>query len=380
MYLALSHDTKLASKIISIFILLSNLYGCAVLGQAKHIESFSLIGKLPYSLKGNIYLLNQDGKIVYSSTIKGNRFAVGGKISEPALYQIQIDTASKKYPIFMDASSMQILFRRNGTYQVKGSKLHARWEGYNNHIDQIREQLIGLYQKRSAAQQKGDTVLFNKLMKQNDSVSIHYGTYQKEQIAQKPYSFFSLYLLKNASMTDAYSANMLNEFKPYLSLYPTFRSFEGELKKRVVLKQKVAIGQKAYNFSLPDSTGAMYSLESLRKTNKIILVDFWASWCGPCIKELPNLKVLHEQYASQGLVIVGISIDSNPRQWQKALSKHTPAGVQLLAADTSPLIESYAVYRIPQTFLIDQNGKIQAHNLQGNDLTKKVTDLLLKSR
>jgi peroxiredoxin len=181
-------------------------------------------------------------------------------------------------------------------------------------------------------------------------------------------------------MDDAYKTNMLNEFRPQLATYRTFQILEQEMAKRAAQREKTAIGVDAPLFVLPTSKGGTSSLDSVRKSNKLVLLDFWASWCGPCIKELPSMKALYSQYAKEGLEIISVSLDKDPAQWQQAITRHSPPGLQLLATAQSQIMEKYAISGIPHTFLIDQSGKIQGDNLHGEELTKKVAELLGEKR
>ena len=100
---------------------------------------------------------------------------------------------------------------------------------------------------------------------------------------------------------------------------------------------------------------------------QLILLDFWASWCIPCIQEVPLLKRLQEKYKNQGLQIVGVSVDSDREKWQGALNKHQPAGIQIseLKGWESVSRVDYGVQAIPFTVLIDASGKILARNPHG---------------
>lgn len=100
---------------------------------------------------------------------------------------------------------------------------------------------------------------------------------------------------------------------------------------------------------------------------QLILLDFWASWCIPCIQEVPLLKKLQEKYKNQGLQIVGVSVDSDREKWQGALDKHQPAGIQIseLKGWESTSRVDYGVQAIPFTVLIDASGKILARNPHG---------------
>ncbi|SDJ59639.1 Peroxiredoxin [Pedobacter sp. ok626] len=145
--------------------------------------------------------------------------------------------------------------------------------------------------------------------------------------------------------------------------------------------KRVAIGQTAPDFSQADTTGKAVQLSSFR--GKYVLVDFWASWCGPCRKENPTLIRLYQSYKGSNFEILGVSLDaqSGKNDWIEAI--HTD---QLLWPQVSDLkaeneaAKLYGVTAIPQNFLIDPNGRIIAKNLKGAELEKKLADILGKSK
>ena len=118
------------------------------------------------------------------------------------------------------------------------------------------------------------------------------------------------------------------------------------------------IGKTSYNFTLPDTTGRIFSLRELK--GKVVFVDIWASWCGPCKKEFPFLKELEEEYHdNKELVFVGISIDrlEDKQKWLQAIRKEKLAGVQLLDDAGQSFAHKYGVSSIPRFMLIDKEGK-----------------------
>lgn len=372
------HGHSNAAQLSSIFVCWIGLLPYFASGQAKHTASFSLTGQLPRVSEGKVYLLDKNDELIDSGSIKGIRFALRGSLPEPGLYQIKINQSEKTYPIFLEDSPIRVTLQDEEYYQVTGSAIHTQWEQYNRRVGQIKQQLIRLYQARDTARLKADTVLLDRLNRQNDSVSRYYGTYLREQIAQQPYSYFNLYLLHQARLGEIYTASMLDEFRPYLAHYPTFQHFDETGIPRRVTPQTPLLGQKAYEFVLPDSMGSKHSLVELRNQGKLVLVKFWASWCLPCIEQLPGLKALQERFERQGLVIVNISIDNDGHQWRKALQRYQPAGLQLLSLDKSPLLRQYRVNSVPYAVLIDPSGRIQGDNLGVDELSEKVSALLTK--
>lgn len=380
----LCYHNKTAIRIIKFFFVFTCLFVLlieVVTAQKLRNKTFTLNGKLPFSIKGNVYLLDQNDKSIYSSAIISNRFIIKGGLTEPSLFRLKIDTLPTTYQIFIEASTMEIIFQKYNKYKVKGSKLHNQWEKYNNNfIEPIRNALIDNQLQRNLANQKGDSLLFKMLRRQNDSITIEYSNLYSKYTTQKPYTMFNLFLLEKSGTSDAYISNMLKEFRPYLASYPLFKRLEKRIEVNASLLKEVALGKNAFNFSLPDSIGVYHSLKEIQDTSKLILVDFWASWCGPCIKSFPAVKALYEKYGVKGLTVIGISLDTQSKQWQRSLSKYLPVGIQLLAKDKNTVIERYAITSIPQVFLIDNQGKIIGHNLSKEDLEKKVLEYLAKTR
>ena len=132
-------------------------------------------------------------------------------------------------------------------------------------------------------------------------------------------------------------------------------------------------GKNAPSFTVTDSGGKKVTLQELQKNKKYILVDFWASWCAPCRKEIPNLKALYDRFAAKGLGIISISIDKDRKAWEKALSEEQLPWPNFL--DDSGISDAYGVKTIPAIFLLDANGKVLSIKLRGETLQKKLEEL-----
>lgn len=137
-----------------------------------------------------------------------------------------------------------------------------------------------------------------------------------------------------------------------------------------------AIGQTAPEISLPDTTGKTIALSSLR--GKIVLVDFWASWCGPCRQENPNVLRMYERFKDKGFEIYGVSLDGEMHKWKQGIHEDGIHWVHVsdLQDWGSTGARAYAVTSIPATFLIDRDGKIIAKNLRGKELEDKLREVL----
>ena len=136
------------------------------------------------------------------------------------------------------------------------------------------------------------------------------------------------------------------------------------------------IGSKAPEIVLPSPDGKEIALSSLR--GKVVLIDFWASWCGPCRKEMPNVVRAYAKYKSKGFEIYGVSLDKEKGNWVEAIEEEgiTWPQVSDLLYWQSSVISLYAIEGIPYTVLLDREGTIIAKNLRGEELDEKLAEVL----
>ncbi|NSL89101.1 TlpA family protein disulfide reductase [Chitinophaga sp. Mgbs1] len=138
----------------------------------------------------------------------------------------------------------------------------------------------------------------------------------------------------------------------------------------------VHVGQIAPDFTLPDPSGKMVSLKSFR--GKYVLVDFWASWCGPCRQENPNVVKAYQQFKNKNFTILGVSLDKTKEQWLAAIKQDGLAWnhVSDLKFWDSAVVPIYGINAIPTNFLLDPQGKIIAADLRGDALTAKLQEII----
>jgi len=149
-----------------------------------------------------------------------------------------------------------------------------------------------------------------------------------------------------------------------------------QVKVQMKQAQSLIVGAEAPDFKQLTPEGKEMSLKDLR--GKVVLLDFWASWCGPCRKENPNVVKMYKKYQEKGFDILGVSLDKTKDRWLKAIKQDglTWHHVSDLRGWSNSAARIYNVTSIPQTILLDKDGKIIARNLRGASLERKLEELL----
>lgn len=175
-------------------------------------------------------------------------------------------------------------------------------------------------------------------------------------------------------------ANRFSQEMPNSGITTDLRTFIDQNKAQAEQKRrtdaKTATGSMAADISLPNPEGKTMSLSDLK--GKVVLLDFWASWCGPCRKENPTVVKNYKKYKDKGFEVFSVSLDSRTERWQKAIEQDGlvwPYHVSDLKKWKSAPAAAYGVRSIPATFLIDRDGKIIGKNLRGPRLEAKLQEL-----
>ena len=179
------------------------------------------------------------------------------------------------------------------------------------------------------------------------------------------------YLITDGLVTTAEEMeNMYNKFTPEVKA-----SYPGQLlAKKIESLRLVSVGQIAPDIELPAPDGTMIKLSSLR--GKYVLVDFWASWCGPCLEEAPNVKAIYEDYKDKGFEVYGVSIDTDKAAWEKAIEQNGLNWIHVSSLKgVDAVTTAYNVTGVPCMYLLDKEGRIIAKNLCGQELRDKVASL-----
>jgi peroxiredoxin len=259
---------------------------------------------------------------------------------------------------------------------VSGSAVHDEFKALQDKLDELDKQGTEYFEKSKAAEKSGDKANADSLMTLAEKTFETIDNQQKEYIKANPASYISPYLLGRVHYE--MEADELNSFLSALDSKLDSMSSVLTLKERVQKLQSVAIGQIAPDFTMNDLNGNPVKLSDIYSKNEYTLVDFWASWCGPCRRENPNVVATFNQFKSKGFGIFGVSLDTDKGKWEKAIADDQLAWphVSDLKGWKNEAAATYAVNSIPANLLLDKTGKIVGRNLREEKLPATIGELL----
>ena len=283
-----------------------------------------------------------------------------------------------------DARIAAMVFVEKGNIQVNLSPMESRISGtpnndtYQKFMDEyqkIGKEMNDMYQKI-----KGDTLLTEV---QRDSLMEVLDKKETEGMDR-------IYQLVSENIASAAGVHLLTMFgssfevekvQPLLEKIPA--AFAGNeevkaLKEHVETVAKTAVGKKFIDFTLNTPEGKPVKLSDFIAANNYTLIDFWASWCGPCRMEMPNVVAAYAKYKAKGFGIVGVSLDNDVESWKKAIKDLNITWPQMsdLKGWQCEGAALYGVRAIPATLLVSKDGTIVARDLRGEDLEAKLAELM----
>lgn len=367
----------------SIYLILICLLACFGTNQAQIQKMVSLSGKI--ASHGNyteIYLdtLGQQKSVnVASSPIAADgSFSMKTLVLKSDIYKLKFEENNFVYLIISPGENI--------TIQVTGPKLDfsATISGSPQTMDLFNSiNAIAFYNQRIDSLNKQYTAMINMPGKESLVPGIIKAMTNAEQarrddiasrIRKNPTSLAWLFHMDKFDISADFEViDILDR-----NLYSTFPQnvLVGQLHKQAAEERRLGIGQEAPEIKLSNPEGKIVSLSSLR--GNIVLIDFWASWCGPCRKENPNVVKLYQKYHTKGFEVFSVSLDKTREAWIKAIADDhlTWTHVSDLGFWKSAPALLYGVNSIPFTLLLDRNGKIIAKKLRGESLEQKLEELL----
>ncbi|HSJ66192.1 MAG TPA: TlpA disulfide reductase family protein [Anditalea sp.] len=305
-------------------------------------EKFSLSGKISgYEDSTYIFLEVQDLRIIDSALVENEEFEFKTKLDKAPIQSLLRNKNTSQYKlIWLEDKKMTIDGVATDLMgaEVKGSETEA-----------IVQEFVGILETKSPEALKE---LENSFMqKYNDNI------------------FCAFYLSLAAPN---YGKERTKELFSLLSEENKESEYGMQIKKFISLSRDLNIGDQFVDFTMPDLEGKERSLSD--HNGKVVLLEFWATWCSPCIEENPNLRKTYNNFKPKGFEIFAVSLDKNGEIWRKVIAndKLNWLHVSELTGFNNTATNIYNVYSIPDNFLIDQKGIIIGRNLRGAELDKQL--------
>ncbi|MEG1522914.1 MAG: TlpA disulfide reductase family protein [Bacteroidales bacterium] len=361
------------------------LFALAALGALAACTTtpeYHISGTASADLNGQmIYLqtLNSDAeyKSIDSTTVTDGKFEFKGIAQDPQLGLIASGIRQIR-PVTLILEKGNIMAKFDQENSVSGTPGNDSLQAFNSHVMEESKKMQAIVTEYRSKKQDNSLTEEeeNRLMTQYDAIEAALNKYDSAFIVANNNSLAGTYVLSrsltmmSAQEVEGFLANATPAFKatPLMKVINEF----------LAAAKRSEVGAQYTNLTMPNLAGDEISLSDYIGKGKYVLVDFWASWCGPCRREMPVVVEAYKKYADKGFEIVGVSFDDNHEAWEKGVKELGMTWPQMsdLKGWKCEASSVYGIRSIPATLLFDPQGKIIAKNLRGEELDETLAKYL----
>lgn len=375
------NKNQFMKNIVFVILLSITLFSCQN-NEKKGGHNFSIKGNIKGLADGKKILLfarnydNGQADSLTATVSKNGAFVLEGNIPNADIYYMGIEGKEGAIELVLEQKEMTLSGDINDlkAIQLNGSKGQDDFVALSEQVQAVYATENIIYPQLEKAQENEDKKAVDSLGKELESIYLKAGEVVKKYAIDHPTALAAPYMILN-TIFDLDAA----EYQPI------FNKFSDEvkntqagkiLKDKLIVLSKTAVGNMAVDIQGLDPDGKNISLMEIK--GKVTLIDFWASWCGPCRKENPNVVKMYNKYHAKGFEILSVSLDEKAESWKAAIMKDGLIWhhVSDLKGWKSDYATAYGIQAIPQTILLDSEGKIIGRNVMGEELDNMLMELL----
>ena len=347
--------------------------------------------KVGYSVKGTgasqegaaVYLIDQISAVpIDSAVVADGAFAMKGKADKDALLAVSIDGLGWNFLLFNDGKPVTVNVADS---TVTGSALNNKLTECDKANTKANAELSAFVSAFTSLPKEEQQARMESWLPEYRATQLKYVDWYLNMIEENkdnlvPVAFIDQVpsMAGEDKFNELLASGAAFAQHPYVLNYKEKREASLAKAKAAEENKKAIIGQKFLDLEEADPQGQMHKLSEYVGKGKWVLVDFWASWCGPCKNEMPNVVAAYKKYHNKGFEIVGLSFDREKEPWVKAIKEWEMPWIHLsdlkywqsLAADV------YSVNSIPDNLLIDPEGTVVARYLRGDALEAKLAEVI----
>ncbi|MBQ7552853.1 MAG: AhpC/TSA family protein [Bacteroidaceae bacterium] len=351
----------------------------AVLTACTGNSGYTIDGVIEGAHDGDsIFLVNTSGRQLEKlggAAVKDGKFQIKGVQDETAMRYLMYhyrEDDGQVLPFFLENGNIQVMMNETNP-SATGTATNDAYQPIRAEVNDLQNQMETIFdmlgEENTTEEQMAELNKKAEELEQRQINALIDGT--KKNITNE----VGIYLLKNNYyyMETPQLAEIVNLIP---EKYASDESIQ-RIKEMVTKLVATAVGQKFTDFEMDDPDGKKVKLSDYAGKGKVVLVDFWASWCGPCRQEMPNVVKVYKEYKNKGFEIVGVSLDQTAEAWKKGIADLGMTWPQMsdLKYWQSEAASLYGVNAIPHTVLIDKDGTIIERNLRGEKLYEKIAEL-----
>jgi len=341
-------------------------------------KQFTVTLNLDNADQKTVYLCKDvEGKEVCIDTavFAGNQAVFKADFDDPqTCYIIKFDPAERCeiFQFFTENQNTVITGDKEARekWEAKGCAIMDDYNAYRQELLPMEESMMALFSESQEAYMSGDTVKAAELFAQVNTAMEDYQNYRFDYYKNHPDTYLTHFLVLQDVDELGYE-----KVKELADGFTTESVYSKRINDYLAQQAKVQVGAHFMDFTLKTAEGEEVNLEKVINSNRVVLVDFWASWCGPCRGENPYVKAAYEKYHAAGFEIVGVSVDRDADAWLKAVADDGMTWIQVRDVDNTASTD-YKIQYIPSNFLYDGNGIMIAKGLRGAELEAKLAEVL----